>query len=70
MRLIMLAFTLVFAGCSAIPTKTVPAAPAARDGKTPIVLGKPIVWQRIQERRLQNAQVAQGKLTVEGQLVR
>ena len=70
MRMIMLAFVLLSAGCSAIPTNTVPAAPAARDGKTPIALGKPIVSQRILEHRVQEGRVARGKLAVEGQLVR
>jgi hypothetical protein len=73
MRTTILALALIASGCSTTPTTKVPVPAAARDGKTPVVLGKPSLSHRILEQRLQDAQVAevaQGKLAVEGQLVR
>ena len=67
--LFALALALLASGCTTPMTK-VPAAPAARDGKTPVALGRPSVSQRIMGQRMQDAQVAQGRLAVEGQLVR
>jgi hypothetical protein len=70
MRTILLALALFAAGCSTTPINKVPVPAAARDGKTPVTLGKPNLSQRIIEQRIQDGQVAQGKLAVEGHLVR
>ncbi len=68
MRTTMFALALLVAGCSTTPK--VPAPSAARDGKTPVALEKSSISHRIVDRRMQDAQVARGKLAVEGQLVR
>jgi uncharacterized lipoprotein YajG len=70
MRTTLLALALLASGCSTTPTTKVPTPAAARDGKTPVVLEPPSVSHRIMDQRFQDAQVAQGKLAVEGQLVR
>ena len=69
MRTIFMALALFTAGCST-PMKKVPVPAAARDGKTPVTLGKPNLSQRIIEQRILDGQVARGKLAVDGQLVR
>ncbi len=70
MRTILLALALLAAGCSTTPTTKIPPPAITRDGKTPVALELPSLSHRIMDRRLQDAQVSQGKLAVEGQLVR
>jgi uncharacterized lipoprotein YajG len=67
--MITLAFALFASGCATTPSTKV-TVPAVRDGKTPVVLGKPSLSHRIADQRIQDAQVARGKLVDEGQLVR
>ena len=70
MRSTILALALIIIGCSTTPTTKIPAPSAARDGKTPIALARPSFRHRIVEKHQREAQVAQGKLAVDGQLVR
>ena len=61
---------LSLAGCTTTSSKIHPAPQAVHDTKTPVALPKPSISQRLEAQRIQNGQVAQGKIAVEGSIVR
>ena len=61
---------LSLAGCTTTSSKIQPAPQAIHDTKTPVALSKPSISQRLKAQRIQDGQVAQGKIAVGGSIVR